>query len=76
MLTLAIFFSKTEKFCGRINGSSQLFASCSQQVDLEPYFTNCVFDVCATGGDAQVLESVRQLDICEIESIYLFIPWH
>ena len=51
-------FSATVEFCGRINGSMKLFADCAKRVDLEPYYTNCVLDMCGTGGDAQVLGNV------------------
>ncbi|XP_030578939.1 IgGFc-binding protein-like [Archocentrus centrarchus] len=58
--------AKKPTSCGMITDPNGIFKSCHSIVPPEPYFTNCVFDMCATGGQTvalcQAIESYA--DIC------------
>ncbi|XP_041708686.1 IgGFc-binding protein [Coregonus clupeaformis] len=42
-------------YCGVITAPKGPFATCHSKLDTEPYFNNCIFDVCASEGDGNVL---------------------
>uniref|UniRef100_A0A3B4Y5L9 Fc gamma binding protein n=1 Tax=Seriola lalandi dorsalis TaxID=1841481 RepID=A0A3B4Y5L9_SERLL len=47
-------FSKST-YCGVVTAPKGPFAVCHSKLDPEPYFEDCVFDVCASNGDGKVL---------------------
>lgn len=47
-------FSKPA-YCGILTAPSGPFAVCHSKLDPQPYFDDCVFDVCASNGDGKVL---------------------
>ncbi|XP_023821958.1 zonadhesin isoform X3 [Oryzias latipes] len=61
--------------CGMITDPNGIFKPCHAVVPPEPYFENCVYDMCATGGQTvalcQALESYA--DICAAAGVN--IPW-
>ncbi|XP_070814330.1 zonadhesin, like [Chaetodon trifascialis] len=58
--------AKKPTSCGRITNPNDIFKPCHSVVLPEPYFGNCVYDMCATGGDivalCQAIESYA--DMC------------
>ncbi|XP_068569750.1 zonadhesin, like [Cebidichthys violaceus] len=58
--------AKKPTSCGMITDPNGLFKPCHSVVPPEPYFGNCVYDMCATGGQAvalcQAIESYA--DMC------------
>ncbi|XP_017282542.1 zonadhesin, like [Kryptolebias marmoratus] len=61
--------------CGMITDPIGIFKPCHSVVPPEPYFGNCVYDMCATGGQAvalcQAIESYA--DMCAAAGVP--IPW-
>lgn len=49
----AVFSTST--YCGIIKEPKGPFADCHSKLNPEPYFNDCVFDVCASNGDGNVL---------------------
>uniref|UniRef100_A0A3Q3INE2 VWFD domain-containing protein n=1 Tax=Monopterus albus TaxID=43700 RepID=A0A3Q3INE2_MONAL len=49
----AIFSKPT--YCGIVTAPTGPFAVCHSKLDPQPYFDNCVFDLCASNGDGNVL---------------------
>lgn len=47
-------FSKST-YCGIITAPKGPFASCHHKLNPQPFFDNCVFDLCASNGDGNVL---------------------
>uniref|UniRef100_A0A3Q1FXL3 Fc gamma binding protein n=1 Tax=Acanthochromis polyacanthus TaxID=80966 RepID=A0A3Q1FXL3_9TELE len=47
-------FSKST-YCGIVTAPKGPFAACYSILDPQPYFDDCVFDVCASNGDGKVL---------------------
>ncbi|XP_039662365.1 IgGFc-binding protein-like isoform X2 [Perca fluviatilis] len=47
-------FSKST-YCGIVTAPNGPFAACHSILDPQPYFADCVFDVCASNGDGKVL---------------------
>ncbi|KAK5892520.1 hypothetical protein CesoFtcFv8_012890 [Champsocephalus esox] len=47
-------FSKST-YCGIVTAPNGPFAACHSKLDPQPYFADCVFDVCASNGDGKVL---------------------
>ncbi|XP_053183557.1 IgGFc-binding protein, partial [Scomber japonicus] len=47
-------FSKST-YCGIVKEPKGPFADCHSKLDPEPYFNDCIFDVCASNGDDKVL---------------------
>ncbi|XP_070690944.1 IgGFc-binding protein [Pempheris klunzingeri] len=47
-------FSKST-YCGIVTSTTGPFAVCHSKLDPQPYFDDCVFDVCASNGDGKVL---------------------
>ncbi|XP_026150219.1 IgGFc-binding protein-like [Mastacembelus armatus] len=47
-------FSKTTN-CGMVTSPSGPFAACHKKLDPQPYFNDCIFDVCVANGDEKVL---------------------
>ncbi|XP_071062157.1 IgGFc-binding protein [Pseudochaenichthys georgianus] len=47
-------FSKST-YCGIVTAANGPFAACHSKLDPQPYFADCVFDVCASNGDGKVL---------------------
>ncbi|XP_069552328.1 IgGFc-binding protein isoform X1 [Brachyistius frenatus] len=47
-------FSKST-YCGIATAPKGPFAVCHSKLDPQPYFNDCVFDVCASNGDGKVL---------------------
>lgn len=47
-------FSKST-YCGIMTAPKGPFAACHSKLDPQPYFLDCVFDVCASDGDGKVL---------------------
>nr|XP_040022015.1 IgGFc-binding protein isoform X1 [Gasterosteus aculeatus aculeatus] len=47
-------FSKST-YCGVATAPDGPFAACHSKLDPQPYFADCVFDVCASDGDGKVL---------------------
>uniref|UniRef100_A0A672F8Q3 Fc fragment of IgG binding protein n=1 Tax=Salarias fasciatus TaxID=181472 RepID=A0A672F8Q3_SALFA len=42
-------------YCGIISAPNGPFAACHSKLDPQPYFDDCVFDVCASNGDSKIL---------------------
>uniref|UniRef100_A0A4W5K3S9 VWFD domain-containing protein n=1 Tax=Hucho hucho TaxID=62062 RepID=A0A4W5K3S9_9TELE len=42
-------------YCGVISSPNGTFATCHSKLDPEPYFNDCIFDMCASEGDGKVL---------------------
>ncbi|KAF3691795.1 IgGFc-binding protein Fcgamma-binding protein antigen [Channa argus] len=49
----AVFSKPT--YCGIVTAPSGPFAVCHSKLNPQPYFNDCVFDVCASNGDGKVL---------------------
>lgn len=49
----AVFSNPT--YCGIVMTPKGPFAGCHSKLNPQPYFDNCVFDVCASNGDGKVL---------------------
>uniref|UniRef100_A0A3Q0SKX9 VWFD domain-containing protein n=1 Tax=Amphilophus citrinellus TaxID=61819 RepID=A0A3Q0SKX9_AMPCI len=49
----AVFSEST--YCGIMTAPKGPFAVCHSKLDPQPYFANCVFDLCASNGDGKVL---------------------
>uniref|UniRef100_A0A667ZSL4 Fc gamma binding protein n=1 Tax=Myripristis murdjan TaxID=586833 RepID=A0A667ZSL4_9TELE len=49
----AVFIKPT--YCGIVTAPKGPFAACHSKLDPQPYFNDCVFDVCASNGDGKVL---------------------
>lgn len=47
-------FSKPT-YCGIVTAPKGPFAACHSKLDPQPYFDDCVFDVCASNGEGKVL---------------------
>ncbi|XP_032374142.1 IgGFc-binding protein isoform X1 [Etheostoma spectabile] len=47
-------FSKST-YCGIVTAPNGPFTACHSILDPQPYFADCVFDVCASNGDGKVL---------------------
>lgn len=47
-------FSKST-YCGIMTDPNGPFAVCHNNLDPQPYFADCVFDLCASNGDGKVL---------------------
>ncbi|KAM7377718.1 hypothetical protein PAMA_014158 [Pampus argenteus] len=47
--------AKKPTSCGMITDPNGIFKSCHSAVPPEPYFENCVYDMCATGGQTVAL---------------------
>lgn len=47
-------FSKTT-YCGILTDSKGPFTGCHNKLSPQPYFDDCVFDLCASNGDGDVL---------------------
>ncbi|XP_073330761.1 zonadhesin, like [Pagrus major] len=67
--------AKKPTSCGMITDPNGIFKPCHSVVDPEPYFGNCVYDMCATGGQTvalcQAIESYA--DMCAAANVP--IPW-
>ncbi|KAM8746516.1 zonadhesin, like [Acanthopagrus schlegelii] len=67
--------AKKPTSCGMITDPTGIFKPCHSVVDPEPYFGNCVYDMCATGGQTvalcQAIESYA--DMCAAANVP--IPW-
>ena len=60
LFTNRTFFRSQYSFCGSLVNRTGVFGSCMSSVtNVEKYYENCVFDMCATGGDETVLADVR-----------------
>ncbi|XP_051800201.1 zonadhesin, like [Acanthochromis polyacanthus] len=61
--------------CGKITDPNGIFKECHSVVPPEPYFGNCVYDMCATGGEivdlCQAIQSYA--DMCAAAGVP--IPW-
>ncbi|GAA6219039.1 IgGFc-binding protein-like [Lates japonicus] len=49
----AVFSKPT--YCGIVTAPNGPFAACHSKLNPQPYFADCVFDVCASNGDGKVL---------------------
>ncbi|XP_068180237.1 IgGFc-binding protein [Antennarius striatus] len=47
-------FSNSD-YCGAVTAPKGPFADCHSKVNPQPYFNDCVFDLCASNGDEKVL---------------------
>lgn len=46
---------QTETFCGALTANNGLFYSCHKNVDPQPFFHSCVYDICMNDGDRKML---------------------
>ncbi|XP_029944228.1 zonadhesin, like [Salarias fasciatus] len=59
--------------CGMITDPSGVFQPCHAVVPPEPYFGNCVYDMCATGGETVALCQAIQsyADLCAAAGVHI-----
>uniref|UniRef100_A0A8C4XEY0 IgGFc-binding protein-like n=1 Tax=Erpetoichthys calabaricus TaxID=27687 RepID=A0A8C4XEY0_ERPCA len=65
-------YSKVES-CGMITISTGPFAFCHSVIQPESYFKNCLFDMCATNGDTDVLCNSLQTYVAVCQSMDITI---
>ncbi|XP_044040733.1 zonadhesin, like isoform X2 [Siniperca chuatsi] len=67
--------AKKPTSCGMITDPNGIFKPCHSVVPPEPYFGNCVYDMCATGGQTVALCQAMQsyADMCAAAGVP--IPW-
>lgn len=46
---------QTEAFCGALITRNGLFNNCHKEVDPQPFFHSCVYDICLNDGDKKML---------------------
>lgn len=60
--------------CEIIRAAEGPFSSCHQQVELTPYFNDCVFDVCIGGEELLCVAIQAYVSACQSANVQMY-PW-
>ncbi|XP_069804640.1 IgGFc-binding protein-like [Dendropsophus ebraccatus] len=67
---------KTENYCGFLKKSSGPLSACYATINPEPYFNNCIYDLCASVGDGSSLCSSIHSYVAACQAAGVTIqPW-